>query len=158
MSLANDTEVHGGCYCGDVRFLIPKGAAPLLSGYCHCVSCRQAHAAPIYAVAWLPAADLKVTKGSERLRWFTRSETTREHLRRFFCINCGTKVFNSYDGPFGEQNVSVSGVFPSLFDDQAMAKTEKWRPRVHMYCEESIMDLSQLNDGLPQLPRGAAAT
>jgi len=29
-------------------------------------------------------------------------------------------------------------------------------PRIHMHCEESIIDLSQINDGLPKLPKGAA--
>lgn len=158
MPQQNDNEVHGGCYCGNVRFLIPGTAQPLLSGYCHCVACRQAHAAPMYAVAWLSTSDFSVTKGEESLKWYTRSQMPETRLQRYFCLNCGTKVFNAYDGPFGDQRVTATGIFPSLFDDQSLVQGDKWAPRIHMHCEESVIDLSLLNDGLPKLPKGAAAT
>lgn len=155
MPIEEQPEVHGGCYCGEVRFSIVRNATPLLSGYCHCLACRQAHAAPMYAVAWLPHSEFRITQGQERLKWYTRSESAREHLRRYFCSNCGTKVFNSYNGPFGEHQISVTGAFPSLFDDQSVPKSNKWAPTVHMHCEEAIINLSQLNDGLPKLPKAA---
>ena len=158
MAVEHDKEVLGGCYCGDVRFLIPGDTRPLLSGYCHCVGCRQAHAAPIYEVAWILKSGFEITQGLERLKWYTRSEITREHLRRYFCENCGTKVFNSYEGPFNDQQVSATGIFRSLFDDQLLARSERWAPQIHMHCEESLIDLSQLHDGLPKLPKGANAT
>ena len=158
MSIEDEKEVLGGCYCGEVRFLVPGDVRPLLSGYCHCVGCRQAHAAPIYEVAWILTSDFAITQGHERLKWYTRSEITREYLRRYFCVNCGTKVFNSFEGPFNGQHVSVTGIFSSLFDNQLLARSERWAPRMHMHSEESIIDLSQLNDGLPKLPKGAAAT
>lgn len=157
MSAANENDVTGRCYCGEVRFLIPRDVQPLLSGYCHCVGCRQAHAAPVYQVAWVPSAALEITQGRDLLKWYTRSQVTREFLRRYFCTNCGTKVFNSFEGPFGDQQISAAGVFPTLFDDQSMAQSERWAPSVHMHCEESLLDLTQLNDGLPKLPKGADA-
>ena len=143
---------------GTVRFLIPKAIRPLLSGYCHCVDCRQAHSAPIYEVAWIPASGFSITKGREWLKWYTRSEVAREHLRRYFCVNCGTKVFNSYEGPFDGQAVSATGIFPSLFDDQRLARNERWAAQVHMYSEESLIDLSLFNDGLAKLPKAGDAT
>ena len=158
MPIERETEVLGGCYCGAVRFRVPGDVRPLLSGYCHCVGCRQAHAAPIYEVAWILKSDFGVTQGHDGLKWYTRSELTRKHLRRYFCENCGTKVFNSYEGPFNGQDVSVTGIFSSLFDNQLLARSERWAPQIHMHCEESLMDLSQLNDGLPKLPKGANAT
>lgn len=155
MTEPREADVLGGCYCGEVRFAVPGRCVPLLTGYCHCLGCRQAHAAPVYEVAWIAAADFAITRGNEWLKWYTRSPTTREHLKRYFCVNCGTKVFNAYDGPFGGQPVSAIGVFASLFDDQAVARSERWAPRMHMHSEESLMDLSRLDDGLPKLPRGA---
>ena len=62
---ADDNEVLGGCYCGKVRFQVAGDVRPLLSGYCHCVGCRQAHAAPIYEVAWILSSDFKIIEGSE---------------------------------------------------------------------------------------------
>lgn len=154
---ADDNEVLGGCYCGKVRFQVAGDVRPLLSGYCHCVGCRQAHAAPIYEVAWILSSDFKIIEGSERLKWYTRSEITREHLRRYFCENCGTKVFNTFEGPFNNQQISAIGIFRSLFDDQSLAQSERWAPQIHMHCEESLIDLSMFDDGLPKLPKGADA-
>ncbi len=158
MSQVKESEVLGGCYCGNVRFQISRTASPLLSGYCHCLACRQAHAALIYAVAWLSDSDFSITKGEESLKWYTRSQPPKVNLKRYFCLNCGTKVYNRYEGPFGTQNVSATGIFPSLFDDQSVAKSDKWLPRIHMHCEESLIDTAQFSDGLPKLPKGAAAT
>ncbi len=158
MSKEYESEVRGRCYCGNVRFHIPGTAAPLLAGYCHCLACRQAHAAPIYAVAWLAESDFGITQGQESLKWYTRSQPPQVHLKRYFCLNCGTRVYNHYVGPFGGHQVSAAGVFPSLFDDQSVARSERWSPRIHMYCEESLIDLTQFADGLPKLPKGAAAT
>lgn len=158
MSGNDVSDVLGGCYCGEVRFRVPGNVRPLVAGYCHCIGCRQAHAAPIYEVAWINAADFSVTQGQEKLNWYTRSEVTREHLKRYFCTNCGTKVFNSYDGPFNGQSIAAAGVFPTLFDDQQLARSEQWSPQVHMHCEESLIDVSEFNDGLPKLPKGADAT
>jgi hypothetical protein len=50
----NAVHVTGHCYCGAIRFAvdIPEGDAPIFTAYCHCDSCRRAHAAPLYHVAW----------------------------------------------------------------------------------------------------------
>ncbi|MGE0483238.1 MAG: GFA family protein [Gammaproteobacteria bacterium] len=157
MSTQNEEDASGGCYCGEVRFLVAADTHPLVSGYCHCESCRRAHAAPLYQVAWIPASAFRVTRGDRWLKWYTHSEITREHLHRHFCANCGTRVFNTFDGPFNGQQLSASGIFPTLFDDQALARSERWAPRVHMHCEDSLIDLSRFDDGLPKLPRGADA-
>jgi hypothetical protein len=154
MATDHSQDVLGGCYCGEVRFRIPGQAQPLQTGYCHCVACRQAHAAPVYAVAWLPDTDFEITQGQEFLKWYTRSDTLRAYLRRHFCTNCGSKVFNSYNGPFGDQQISALGAFPTLFDDQVLARSEPWAPSMHMHCAESLMDVSLINDGLPKLPKG----
>lgn len=155
MSIEHEQELRGGCYCGEVRFLVPGGVSPLLAGYCHCASCRHAHAAPLYQVAWIPTEDFTITEGHALLKWYTRSTVTREHLRRYFCVNCGTKVFNAYEGPFGGQAIKTTGLFPSLFDDQTLARSEHWAPRLHMHCEDSLMDVALFNDGLPKLAKGA---
>ena len=150
-------DVVGGCYCGEVRFLVTGLTDPLVSGYCHCQSCRQAHAAPIYEVAWITAADFSVTQGEDRLRWYTRSEDAREHLRRYFCTNCGTRVFNTFNGPFNGQDVTVTGIFPTLFDDQIQARSARWAPRIHTHCEESLINVAHFDDGLSKLPTASDA-
>lgn len=104
---------------------------------------------PVYAVVWIPASQFGVTQGRAQLKWYTRSEITRQHLTRYSCVNRGTKVFNSFEDPFAGQTVSVTGVFPTYIDDQALARSERWAPAMHMHCEESLMDLSTVNDSPP---------
>lgn len=45
---------HGQCYCGKVKFLVRNDAYPTKAVYCHCESCRRAHAAPLYHVVYIP--------------------------------------------------------------------------------------------------------
>ena len=40
-------ELHGRCYCGAVTFSVRTDAKVHLGCYCHCESCRRAHAAPL---------------------------------------------------------------------------------------------------------------
>lgn len=155
MPNATPPEVKGGCYCKGVRFLIPSGVRPIFAGYCHCLDCRQAHAAPIYQYVYVYESEFSITEGSDLLKWYTRSEAARDHFKRYFCVNCGTKVFNSFNGEFGGGQLSAICTFPSLFDDQLIAKSETWTARIHEFCSDSILDLSQLNDGLTRFPRAA---
>ena len=144
--------VLGGCYCGGVRFSIPARTLPVWAGYCHCTDCRLAHAATVYQAVYVDEQDFRLDRGSELLRWYTRSESSREHYRRHFCARCGTKVYsNLRRGPDGEE-VKLIGTFPSLFDDQDVAASDTWSAKLHIFCAESLMDLSQLHDDLPRHP------
>lgn len=76
--------VEGGCLCGAVRYRLDS--EPLISGTCHCRSCRRASAAPI--VGWLHV--------DERALVFTAGRPTSyrssEQVTRTFCGRCGTPL------------------------------------------------------------------
>ena len=74
----------GGCLCGAIRYRIT--AAPLVTSFCHCRSCRLATGAP--AVAWviLPRDGLVFDRGEPVA--FASSPSKR----RTFCGRCGTSL------------------------------------------------------------------
>ena len=74
----------GGCLCGAIRYRIT--AAPLVTSFCHCRSCRLATGAP--AVAWviLPRDGLVFDRGEPV------AFTSSPGKRRTFCGRCGTSL------------------------------------------------------------------
>ena len=143
-------DIHGRCYCGSVRFSIGAGTQPFYAGYCHCRDCRQAHAAPVYQYVYVEKQHFRISEGSESLRWFTRSEAARGNFRRYFCVDCGGRVYNYLRIRKDSTEVELCGTFPSLFDDQRTATSSTWSPRKHVHCAESFLDLSTLQDSLPR--------
>lgn len=150
MATEKDQDIHGRCYCGDVRFSIAAGTQPFAAGYCHCKDCRQAHAAPLYQYVYVREPAFQITDGEELLKWYTRSEPASHRLKRFFCTRCGSKVYNVLLVEDDGKELDLRGTFPSLFDDQEIATSSTWSPRKHLQCAESIMDISLLQDDLPK--------
>ena len=81
---AQPAHAAGGCLCGDIRYRIT--AAPLITSYCHCRSCRLATGAPAAAWVILPLGGLVFDQG-------TPVEFTSSPGRlRTFCGRCGTSL------------------------------------------------------------------
>ena len=70
---------HGGCLCGDIRFVAT--GRPYRVGLCHCLDCRKHQGALFYAAAIYPQN--AVTMRGE----------TRDYAGRHFCPRCGSPVF-----------------------------------------------------------------
>ena len=89
-------DVAGHCYCGAIQFRvqIPAGQAPIFAAYCHCDSCRRAHAAPLYHVVCVDAPMFQITAGDEALQPFTKPGGT---ITRAFCRVCGSKILNVFE-------------------------------------------------------------
>ncbi len=94
--------VHGGCYCGGVRF---RATLPsLFCAHCHCRNCRRAHGAAFVTYAGFPEGRFAITAGEELLvRYRTDTGATRS-----FCRLCGTTLL--YEGPrwAGEVHVALA--------------------------------------------------
>ena len=146
------SNIQGHCYCGSVRFEISAGTVPVLAGYCHCKDCRLAHAAPIYQYVYIDKSSFSITENSELLRWYCRSDG-KPGFRRHFCSRCGSRVYNDMTLVRDGVSTDLCGTFPSLFEDQELAVSDTWSPKKHVYCGESIMNLSQIDDGLPKFQK-----
>ena len=80
----------GGCQCGAVRYRIegPLGAA----GFCHCRMCQKAFGSFGAALAGVPHAQFRWTRGAPAT--FRSSPV----VARGFCRDCGTPLFMQEDG------------------------------------------------------------
>jgi hypothetical protein len=125
------TQKHqGNCFCGKVG--IEVTGSPAEMGYCHCSSCRSYSGGPVNAFTLWKADDVKVTRGSELLGQYNKTDFS---VRRF-CTNCGGHVL--VDHPtLGLVDVHASTI-PSL----------AFKPAVHLNYVESVLPM---RDGLPKL-------
>ena len=148
--LISDSEVFGKCYCEAVTFRIESDTPILLNGYCQCSDCRRAHAANLYQYAYILEKQFSIESGEKSLKWHVKDPSLGEFFRRYFCSECGTRTHNFCVVEFGGVAERLIGVFPSLFEDQDIAKGPAWAPKEHINSGESILDLACLHDGLPR--------
>ena len=148
---AEDALVTGRCYCGGVTFEVrlPAGEAPLFTAYCHCDSCRRAHAAPLYHVACVDARWHSITAGAALLNEFQKREGG---IVRAFCGGCGSRVLNRFPGwrPGGREPLAF---FPDLLDDACRRPLpEALRPRKNNQPQECVLDVEALRWALEPAP------
>ena len=127
--------VDGHCYCGAVQFTValPAGARPIFSAYCHCDSCRRAHAAPLYHVVCVDALMFNVTAGASLVEHYTKPGGT---ITRAFCRQCGTRVMNTF-GDWRLGNVEPVVFFPNLLRPEFQHPLPALlRPTRHNQAEE----------------------
>jgi hypothetical protein len=110
---SDPSTVHrGSCHCGGVQLEIDRSLSAFSQALCHCVDCRVAHAANLYAVFYLEMTDAHHTPivcvaGSEMIVYYHRPSSDNLTVR-VFCSRCGSRVVN-----IGYLGV---GSFPSIFD------------------------------------------
>ena len=76
----------GGCFCGQVRYLITAPAG--YTHHCHCSNCRRIHGAAFVTYSMFPRASFRWESGADDLGAFS----TSRGVSRRFCRNCGTHV------------------------------------------------------------------
>ena len=125
------TDTHvGTCFCGVVA--IEVTGAPEEMGFCHCNSCRSYSGGPVNAFTLWKRENVKVTKGTEFLGRFNKTEFSD----RRFCTRCGGHVM--VDHPtLGLTDVHASTI-PTL----------AFKPSVHLNYAETVLPI---RDGLPKL-------
>ena len=64
--------LKGSCLCGAVRYEIDRLDTPI--GYCHCTTCRKAHAAPYAPTARVARNGFRLVAGEEKLSAFESSD------------------------------------------------------------------------------------
>lgn len=133
------TTVHGRCYCGGVRFTVsvPAGTAPTFTAYCHCDSCRRAHAAPLYQVVCIDREHLHIDEGADRVQDFRRPGAS---IVRSFCGTCGSRIHNTF-GAWKPNGRTPLVFFPSLQEPEDQARMpSSWAPTHHNEPESCVLD------------------
>eukprot|EP01052_Picozoa_sp_SAG31_P029726 SAG31_NODE_2979_length_4829_cov_6.315645_3_plen_139_part_00 len=103
---------------------------PVFAGFCHCISCRKAHAAPLYQCVYVKPDEITVEGGMDESNPWLASKGGEGHLgcqeggseaagiahRRVFCKNCGSTMFNDLNilenNPMGMEPMKIIGTFP----------------------------------------------
>ncbi len=137
-------RVTGHCYCGAIQFAvdIPAGERPIFSAYCHCDSCRRAHAAPLYQVVCVDASMFSFVAGESNLVEFKKGGRSPV---RAFCGTCGSKVLNRFPGwsPGGKVPLVF---FPSLLDAEFQQDLPALlRPQKNINAGETVLEQELLN-------------
>ena len=80
-------QIHGGCYCGEIRH--EADGEPAVMAQCHCRECQYlTGGAPNLFIA-MPKEGYRITKGSAKS--FQRDDLERP-VTREFCGTCGTHL------------------------------------------------------------------
>ncbi|MEO5813458.1 MAG: GFA family protein [Rhodanobacter sp.] len=125
------TDKHTGtCFCGSVE--VEVTGTPEAMGYCHCSSCRSWSAAPVHAFTLWKPDSVKVTRGSEFIGHFKKTENSD----RQFCKQCGGHLLA------GHPELGLTDVFAATIPDLAFV------PAVHVNYAETVLPMK---DGLTKL-------
>ena len=122
-------QLRGKCACGSVSFEV--NGEPRVQLYCHCHSCRTAHASPVVAIGLFKSTDV-TCKGETTIVTITgREDATKRHV----CTKCGTRVWN-------EPRPTLRAVFPVL------CETSDWfHPQMHIFFADHVLEV---RDELPK--------
>jgi hypothetical protein len=133
----------GHCYCGEFKFSIPRDVSVNRAVYCHCESCRRAHSAPLYQIAYIDESDFSVVAGQELVKEFCKPGS---NCVRFFCGKCGSRLYNTL-----KHRPGWLGVFPALLDEETQHNLPaKLKPEEHHLSVEAVLDLDTICDNLPR--------
>ena len=130
-------SASGHCRCGDIKFHVT--AAPTLTEFCHCESCRRSAGAPLMAWAGFPREALAITQGEPV------DHEASPGVIRTFCGRCGTSLTLA-DERFAEDIY----VAIAAFDDPG--STGAIMPEVHIWRSERLPWI-ETTDNLPRYVR-----
>ena len=131
---------RGSCNCGAVAF--EYEGSPILARNCHCQRCRKARSAAHAANLLVRPAQLRFSKGEDRLRSYKIPEA--KFFTQVFCGDCGSKA------PRVDPSRDLAIVpLGSLDDDPGL------RPKEHIFVG-SKAPWFEIADASPRFEEGAA--
>ena len=123
--------LHGGCYCGRIRYEIAD--TPFHETNCHCSICRRTTGAPFVTWVTVSRTAFRFTDGEP-----TRFKSTDKGTRGF-CATCGTQLTFEHRDFTDEIDVTTC----SLDDPNAVP------PKDHTRVSSKLRWI-ELADGLPE--------
>jgi hypothetical protein len=118
-------NLEGGCACGTIRYKLT--ASPLIVHACHCRDCQRLTGGPLVINIWIERAF--VESGDVAPKSFRLPAGSGKHHDVFFCENCGTTLWSSYQIAPGDALFVRAGTL-----DNAEAVT----PDVHIFTRSKL--------------------
>eukprot|EP01080_Neovahlkampfia_damariscottae_P009401 gene9401-1609_t len=108
---------------------------------CHCSICQISHSSPCYGGLILQKRDqLSVKKGKEFLTFY-KTNSDNFSCNRYFCKNCGTKMFNDSDDHADFVGVSATLMINDLKIKKQPIPKELKNPSGHIYYGSRILTI-----------------
>ena len=126
----SDKTYPGRCFCGAVELEVT--GQPAAMGYCHCTSCRTWSAGPINAFTLWPPAQVKVTRGADKIGNYAKTPNSQ----RKFCTSCGGHLMT--DHPEWKLVDVYAATIPEF----------PFKPALHVHYQETVL---KVKDGLPKM-------
>ena len=128
------------CFCGAVTYEVRSD--PVDAKICHCLACQKLHGAPMQWAAIFHKRNVRITAGTQHLRFFNSERQTHERILpcKVSCARCGT--------PIADEGRRMWLAFPSLFDfgDLALVPAA-FNPPCHIFYGMRVVDIG---DDLPK--------
>ena len=126
---------EGSCLCGRVKLKVE--GQPVAAGYCHCLSCRAWHSAPVNAWTVWPAAAVSIVDGAELVRNDYDHLGSNGTSARLWCRHCGSALANR------KPRIDMMVVYAQTLRDSDFV----FQPTLHVHYQERVLDM---RDGLPK--------
>ena len=133
-------KYRASCYCKAVQ--IEVCADPVDAKICHCLTCQRLHGAPMQWAAIFHKRDVRITKGTDCLKFFNSEQSISERILpcKVSCSLCGT--------PIADEGRRMWLTFPSLFNFGYSPTVPKaFMPTCHIFYGSRVIDIS---DDLPK--------
>lgn len=124
-------HLNGSCLCGKVKFKLNSEIRNVVN--CHCNFCRSHSGAAFSTYAALPRSALEIISDHDGLHSFQI-----RGVKKHFCRECGTPIFNLNDKYPGAYMVYLS----------TLERARDILPQVNVWCESKLGWV----DSLPSLP------
>lgn len=129
--------MHGSCLCKAVEYEVDALSSNV--SFCHCQTCRKAHAAPFNATAVVKREQFRWTKGEDKLAAYESSPGKLRH----FCSVCGSHLLAEL---VGKPNVVLR---VATLDEDPGVRGERHVWTSHNVPWLNYKDLSEYPEGAP---------
>ncbi|KAB8360950.1 hypothetical protein FH972_024682 [Carpinus fangiana] len=135
-----NVKLEASCHCGQVKYQLSR-ETPLDSKLCHCTTCQKQHAAPFQWAAIFHKTDINFVNGHDNLEWYDPTDKSIEHK-----VPCKVRCHFCHS-PIMDEGRNMILLFPSLIDFKSKDALERFKPKLHMFYGQRVVDIP---DGLPK--------
>ena len=121
-----ETNLHGSCFCGAVRYWLTRG--PMFVHCCHCRDCQKQTGGAFAINALIERSDVMLADGSQEPVRVTVPTDSGRHHDIYRCAQCETALWSDY----GRRGVMVFLPVSTLDQGHTIA------PEVHIFTRSKL--------------------
>lgn len=119
--MTNSIFATGGCRCGAVSYKITEEPKTMVQ--CHCLDCQKATGTGHISLAFFSQDDVEITGEA---KGHTTTTDSGNESTRFFCPECGSRLYGLNSGRPGTITVAVGSLDDhSWFSPKAVVYTKR---------------------------------